>query len=469
MISVFPKSVANKAVITYLIALTASSLLFSKYAMDFKFMALGIIEVLMFFFGASFLTKQWSKSADKLFKNRLFWGAFAIRFVWITFSYFFFIAQTGEPFEFGAADSMGYHNEAEWLAGCDWNYVIKYLFTGRNGVSDSGYSFYLTCFYKMFGANIFLVRVVKCLLNSFACVLMYRIASRNFGVEVGRMTGIFCMLMPNLIWYCGMHLKETEMVFLTVCSVERADYAIRRIGKNKLNAFLISGLLALLLFGFRTALGAVVLLSIASAILLSSSKVLATWQKWVFGSLLAVGMILTMGQQLKSEINEMVGKSATQQDVSMAWRATREGGNAFAIYAGKTVFAPMIFTLPFPTVVKIQSQEVQQMLNGGNYVKNITSFFTIFALIILLLSGDWRRYVLPMAFLCGYLLVLAFSEYAQSERFHLPALPFALMFAAYGIAHINKLGVKFFKYWLYLIFVAIIGWSWFKLAGRGLV
>ena len=56
------------------------------------------------------------------------------------------------------------------------------------------------------------------------------------------------------------------------------------------------------------------------------------------------------------------------------------------------------------------------------------------ALFVLLLSGRWRKHVLIGAILVGYLVVLVFSNYAQSERFHLPILPLHLMFAAYGIA-----------------------------------
>lgn len=469
MLPVFPKTFANKAIVMYFAALAISTALFSNYAMDLKFVLFGIVEVLMFFLGASTLTRRWSSAPEKVFERNLFWWAFALRFVWVIFSYFFFKAQTGQPFEFHAADAAGYHAEAEWLSGCDWDFVIENLFTGRDGVSDSGYSFYLTIFYKIFGVNIILVRMVKCILSSFICILMYRLASRHFGIRAGRMTGIFCMLMPNLIWYCGLHLKEVEMVFLTVLSIERADYALSRTGKNKLWAFVAAGLSGLMLFGFRTALGGVVFLSIGCAILLSSSKVLETWHKWLFGSLLAVGMAFTMGQQIMSEITEIWEDRYDKQEISMEWRAQRDNGNAFAKYAGKAVFAPLIFTIPFPTVVEIEEQEVQQMINGGNYVKNITSFFTIFALFFLLLSGEWRKHVLPMAVLCGYLLVMAFSQFAQSERFHQPALPFALMFAAYGITNINKLELKLFKYWPYVIFVAIIGWSWFKLAGRGLV
>ena len=149
-----------------------------------------------------------------------------------------------------------------------------------------------------------------------------------------------------------------------------------------------------------------------------------------------------------------------------------KGGNVqkFAKYAGAAVFAPMIFTIPFPTMTEVPGQENLKMIHGGNFVKNITSFFTILALFILLFSGDWRKHVLPIAILCGYLVVLTFSSFAQSERFHLPSVPFAMMFAAYGISYMrNPKYKRWFRMWCVLMFIAAIAWNWFKLAGRGMI
>ena len=82
----------------------------------------------------------------------------------------------------------------------------------------------------------------------------------------------------------------------------------------------------------------------------------------------------------------MLANSESNQSNSMAWRAERKGGNEFAKYAGAAVFAPMIFTIPFPTLVETPNQENQRMIHGGNYAKNITSAFTIFALFTLIFS-----------------------------------------------------------------------------------
>jgi hypothetical protein len=233
-------------------------------------------------------------------------------------------------------------------------------------------------------------------------------------------------------------------------------------------AFIIAIVAACLLFLFRTALAAVAMIALATTLMLSSKKVLSLGKKIAIGSFVVLAMFATVGNQLMAEAEELLAQSVDNQSTSMAWRAKRKGGNEFAKYAGAAVFAPMIFTIPFPTLVETPNQENQRMIHGGNYVKNITSALTIFALFSLLFSGAWRKHVLILAIGCGYLIVIALSAFAHSERFHLPALPFALMLTAYGVSILSNKQKKWYNYWLILIFVANIAWAWFKLKGRGL-
>ena len=104
-----------------------------------------------------------------------------------------------------------------------------------------------------------------------------------------------------------------------------------------------------------------------------------------------------------------------------------------------------------------------------NFVKNVMSGFTIFGIVLLLLKGDWRKHVLPLTLMVGYLVVIAFSNFAHSERFHQPALPFELMFAAYGVSQLQRKQVKWIDYWMIFVMAVNVAWAWFKLAGRGLV
>jgi len=145
------------------------------------------------------------------------------------------------------------------------------------------------------------------------------------------------------------------------------------------------------------------------------------------------------------------------------------GGNSFAQYATATAFAPLIFTIPFSTLVNVPTQENQMMLNGANFIKNILSVFVVFALIILVIRREWRQHVLPIAVMCGYLLVLVFSNFAHAERFHFPVLCLELMFAAYGVSQMTNKHKRWFKLWLVLVCLFNIAWTFIKLSGRGLI
>ena len=392
-------------------------------------------------------------------------------------SYFLYQKWTGTAFCVGAADELYYNGVAQIVAdkirNNDWNiYHNIQQYSGNVQFSDMGYPIYLTFVYWIFGNSIFIARVIKAFLSAWTVILMYRLTIRNFGEQTGRMVAIMCALMPNLIYYCSFQLKEVEMVFLAVLFIERADHLLR---KGKL-AFMPTATLMLIpavLFTIRTALAAVLVMAFFCTVILSSERVVS-WGRRTLMLIMAIlfaGMTLMTSTSIGQDIQQMWQTRGSTQQVSMDWRSIRDNGNQLAKYAGAAVFAPMIFTIPFPTMTEVPAQENQKMIHGGNFVKNILSFFTIAALFTLLISGDWRRYVLPIAVLCGYLVVLVFSSFAHSERFHLPILPLTLMFAGYGISKMNEVWwiKKYYPYWCALMFVAAIAWNWFKLAGRGMI
>lgn len=336
-------------------------------------------------------------------------------------------------------------------------------------ISDTGYPIYLSILYLITGKSIIIPRLIKALLNSFTIITIYRIAQRNFDEKTARMTAIFCLLMPNFIYYCGAGLKEIEMLFMTVLFIDKADLTIRKqklLWKNILECLII----CIFIFFFRAILSVVLILALLTALLFSSSKVSSKLKRYSIAALIVLLVGTVFWNSISEEFNLADYRNVqAQQEQNMQWRANRGNGNIYAKYAGAAVFAPLIFTLPFPTMVDIPDQEYQQMLNGGNFVKNITSFFTILALFSLLLSGKWKETVLPTAFLCGYLIVLVFSNFAQAERFHIPILPFSLMFAAYGITSVFSNKHKpWFGTWTLFILAANLAWNWLKIRGRGM-
>lgn len=467
MVLFFPRQVSTSAIGTYLITLGLVSLYYWNYAMSMMYVALGVVSVVGFFL----LTVQWSRSWCRISREQyvalIMVVAFTLRIIWVVASFYYYKRVTGVPFEISAADSIGYHAEAEWLAAEDWS-VVWALYFGpmASGISDVGYPLYLTVLYKAFGPVIIIPRIIKAFLSAFTCYLLYNLASRTFGEETGRMAGIMCVLMPNLIIYCGYHLKETEMLFLEVAFLERLDFLFRSRKVNILNIVLPT-LLAGSLFFFRTVLGAAAVFAAVTGLMLSSAPAMNQgWKRvaligWAILSLVVLsgGTAMTEIEGYWEEREENVANKRSEQ-VSR--------GNQWAKYATGSVMAPMMAVLPFSTMVTTEGQQSQLTKHGGNFIRNFMGFFVFLAFVEAIRRKRWRDYALIGAFLIAYLGVVSLSGFSNSERFLLPGLPVLIMMWAYGVSALSRDSLKLLTPWCIVVFIMEFGWAFFKLGSRGL-
>lgn len=466
MVPYFPRQISTRAIIIYLIALAFISVFFLNYSMSIAFIIQGCVWVIAFFGLVSICSKRWRELRNDQFVEELFLVAVLLRVAWITFSYFNYLNATGIPFEFDAADSKTYHLDAEWMAGQRWPMIRGYLFGETRMISDSGYPLFLTILYKCFGPNIYIARLISAFLSSWTCVLIYKLASRTFGEGAGRMAGIMAVFMPNLIIYCGYHLKETEMVFLEVAFLERADYAFR---SKRLNvwAIVLATVCAVSLFTFRTVLGAVAVLTFATGALFSNISGMKKRGKRaaILGWSIVCALTLS-GGAIATEIEGYWEERDTNVEQKRAQQTIR--GNRWAKYATGTVMAPMAFVLPFATMVDVDEQYNQQEKSGGNYVRNFMGFFALLAIYEAIRKKSWREFAMIGAFVIAYLAIIASSGYSNSERFLLPALPCLIMMWAYGISTLRKKTFRLLAPWCVIVFVMEFAWAFFKLGSRGL-
>ena len=465
MLTFFPRFFSTRAIICYVVTLVLVSAMFISHTLPFQYMLFGIVPVAIFFTYASQLTINWRRFSEGVFVKKLFITSLIFRVICVFFLYYYFLMENdGSPFKYGLGDDIFYYYMSKFWSELGFAENVRIMRESFD-FSDRGYPLWLSFERLLFGDSVLPHRLIKCFIDSFSCVLIYQLAKRNFGESTGRVAAIFCMLIPNMWYYCGMTLKETEMTFLTILFVERADYALHS-PKITFGNILLPGAVILIMFSFRTALAAVLLAAMTAALILSPGKQLQAWKKVVYTSLFVIWMFLTVGTEMIQETQALWAARTENQSVGYEWRAQT---NSFAKYATASVFAPLIFTIPFSSLVDIPGQENQMMMNGACFIKNIMSGFTLLALFLLLIRGDWRKHVLPIAVMCGYLVVLVFSNFAHSERFHFPVLPLELMFAAYGVSQVTNKHKRWFVIWSVGICIANIAWSWIKLAGRGLV
>ena len=463
MLTYFPNYFSRRAIICYVVTLALVSAIFINHVLPFKFVMFGFIAVTVFFTYVSKLTMRWGQCSELVFPKRLFVVALIIRVAYVIFIYNFYISETGFPHAYHKGDEMLYQDiAATWYEKGyeEFHYYLNYYMER----SDSGYCWWLALLYLPFGPHVLVGRIVKCFVDAFTCILLYNLGKRNFGESTGRMAAIFYMLMPNAWFYCGVTLKEIEMSFLVILFVERADLALHS-SKLKIRNLILPLVASALMLTFRTAMAAVMVASLGFSIILGSQKQLQLWQKIVFTIVFVLWMFTTVGIELVEEASQLWADRSANQETGYAWRSET---NSFAQYASAALFAPLILTIPFSTMVDIFEQENQMMMNGANFIKNILSGMTIFALFVLVKRRNWREHVLPLSLMAGYLVVLVFSNFAHSERFHFPVLALELLFAAYGVTQVTERHKRIYMIWMAMICVANVLWAWIKLAGRGL-
>ena len=466
MIPFFPKQIATKAILIYLGVLAMVTFFFFSHAMSLTFIIMGIVWVVGFFSLTYFTSQRWQSIPTKRFLVSVGLTAFGLRVVWVVFSYFFYIEQTGEPFEFNAADSWAYWEDGAWLATQKWSTVIDYLFTSREGVSDSGYLFYLATLYKITGPSIIVARLFKCLWGSATVLLLYNVAKRNIGEEGGRLTAVMACFMPNLIIYCGLHLKETEMLFLLVAFLERTDYLLR---SRKYNMWTIAlpVVLLLALFTFRTVLGIAGVFAFISGMVFMSTSVIGRKKRVMLIVWVIVAAVTLAGGVLRNEVEGLWEDRGSNVENKRMEQSAR--GNQWAKYVTGTVMAPMMFVLPFPTMVDVDEQYNQQVVSGGNYVRNFFGGFVLLAMLsAFFVKKNWRDLSFVGAFVVAYLGIVSMSGFSNSERFLLPGLPVLLIMAAYGVTLLNARTYRYLKIWYWIVPLMSIAWAYFKLGSRGL-
>ena len=475
-----PDWFAVYAFVTYLVALVGVNIIFSGRGTEWYFWLFGIAWVAGFFFLSVKFSRDWSVlkvHAPKAFEKKLFWTGFAIRVLYVIISYNFYISMTGQPFEFANADSLGYTETAQWFSeewGRDnlWNTLAEF---SKSSFSDMGYPLFILLPIHWFEMPFvqFIIRIIHAFFGAYTALIIYRLVRRSMSETTARLAAIFCMLHPVLICYCGITLKEVFMTFLVVLFIDLADRILR---SRKYTVATIAPMVLTggVLFMYRTVLGLVAFMAVFFALVMMDKRIVSWGKRIVLGGVLVGAILLGASDNIMREVNKIRNTDVMQdQEIAMTQRYGSEkggklSGNRFANYAGAAVFAPLIFTIPFPTMVNPGFQEDMRLIHGGNWMRNVMSGLVLLAMFMLLLTGDWRNYTLPLAMLLGYLVVLVFSSFAQSLRFHIPVMPFDMMFAAYAITNLRKKHRNWYLIWCILCIVMCFGWNWMKLRGRGL-
>lgn len=462
----FHKYFSNLALRTYFLVLIVIAVFSVSNITPLIWLVFCTLTVVLFFKWLHQLTIQWAKISDQLFRKKLFRTALVIRLISIAALYFFFYYMNGKPFEFEAGDSMFYDQVASNLVDrmsrgqFDLYTELKtYLPT-----SDTGYPMYLGIMYAITFKSLLITRLINALMGAQLCIVIYNLVRRNFTEKTARIAAIIMMILPSLIYYSSLNLKETLMILLLFTFLNLADLAVkeRKITPFQIIILILSGAS---LFLFRTVLAVCAVLSVMSYLIFASQRYTGLRKKIILSVWMILSISILLTTSVKEEVMMYVSDSSLNQTQKINKIST--SGNKFAKYGSKAIFFPILLIAPFPTFVNT-GQENAMMLGGAMFIKNIYAFFAIIGLIALYKRKILLKHALVLSFLISYFIVLGFSGFVLSDRFHQPIVPVIVLLAAYGITEINKRNYKYFNLYLILLGCLIVGWNWFKLAGRDL-
>ena len=452
----------------YLVALLIVSVWFRPYALQPLWMAWGIGAVLFFFVLTWLFYRHWKGDEQKKFIKKVFWFAFGIRALYVGAMMFYYYFQTGMSMEYQAADSLMYHFTASHLANLvragRLREVMMVLNNNTMGFSDQGYILYLTTLYTCFGQNILGPRLLKALMSAYMCVVIYKLTSRSLGEKTGRLAAVMAVFMPQFIHYTGTYLKEIEMVFLATLALERTDYLIRSKRYTFWNIF-FPILLTALIFGFRTIVGMILIVSFLLFVLFSEKGLISKKAKRIAVIVIVATTLLFLFSPIGWEMMIIVRMNFKESTgLVEKYQAL---GLKYAEYANYKYMAPGAFTLPLTNLVEV-ANENQKMMNGDYFVKNYLAFFALWCIVAAIREKKWRNFSLIGSYTIIYVMIIAFSFAFNSERYHLPALPGIIIMSAFAMTHFRKRDFAFYYSYNGLLLIAIVVWNYLKLSARGL-
>lgn len=451
----------------YLLALITISLTFRSFALQSKWMLWGIGEVLFFFVLTTLFYPRWKDDDPKRFKWKVFLVAFVIRGLYAFLMCYYYYYETGKAFEYGAGDSLWYHDTSVYLSKCVRygyiSYIFKYLNAYTMGWSDQGYLLWLTLIYTIFGRNLLTPRIFKALMSAYLCLVVYKLGTRTFSERVGRLAAVMCVFMPILIQSCGLHTKEMEMIFLSILALERMDYLIRSKRYTFWNIF-APILFTALTFGFRTIIGMCLIFAFVVFVMFSDKDLVGKKGKII--TIVAIVVVFfaflfsPFGYEMRY-IYQLKFSDLGYQSERYTSLGLKHGELAQSWY-----LAPGAFALPLAPMVE-ESPDHNKMIHGSTYIKNFLAFFAMLAFVIAIRQKKWRDFSLIGAYELSYLAIIMFSFAANSERYHEPAIPLIILLSAYAMTRLRHKELKLFYVYCGVLFVALLGWNTIKLSARG--
>lgn len=455
-------------VFTFLV-LAAAAVYFREVLLPLFYIFFGIAYCILFFIGTHFIYNAWADISDKAFSGRILFFSMFFRLFTVVFLYFIFIHQTGTPFELYAADSYSYDYLGKQIASGLMNGTFNASqFFHYDAIDDTGQPMLIGLLYYLFGSHVIVFRLFNVIIGSLTVLIYFKLAGMVFSRNVARLSSVMFMLYPSVLYYTGLHLKETTMIFMIILTIYAGIKINKSPGLNLSSVLLfLAGLIPM--FFFRNTLG---VLLFASFILYTVYYQLAGQGKNIIKLFISIAVIITTlfiayNTPIQERSQTLYERSTGQFESSMNFRAARQGGNALAEHASLPLFIALGLSGPNPSLVDIPMQETLSFENPGKFAMNMLAFFGFLGLLFVFRNRS-PEHIFIIAVLFGWIYAFSLGGFGTSGRFHLLTQPLLFLYISQGICSVTEKQKRYYIPYLILISIVILAWNFLKLYSRGI-
>ena len=446
---------------------------FFEYLMPLHWLIINAIVIIFSILSFYKINIRWKEIDRKLFGKKLFKLSLIINLISLGFVYLLCYLYNGTFFEPGAADSVSYHTTGGVLAKNfgNGNYsLVQYL--DVRDYSDYGYNVFLGTIYFIFGPYTLVARLFNVLFLTLTVNSIFKLTEIIYDLKIAKTASLLTAFTPLLLFFVGVNLKESVMIFLLVAAT-LFSVSILVANENSTKNFMFLVLSVILLFFFRTVLGVVFVSSFFVFYLVNlQAKNNSVRFFSIIGVFACIIVILFFLDDIgvTKNILRVYDHYDSQTDVELSDKISRSSGVGLSVQ--KVLVIPLLFIsvliAPFSTMVFLDNQVQIAWLSSGNLMKNIFAFYAIFGLWYSI-KHFRKKAAIIICIIIGYSLVIAISAQSTSTRFQLVSLPFLNIFTAVGLHKLQEDKIKYWHIYLFVIFIAIFAWNYFKLSIRNLI
>lgn len=443
--------------------------LFSNYLFSIGWFIGALSFVLIFFSQVRSKTFQWHAITEQSFTKKLFGQAFLLRLLALLIVSILAEINTGKPFYVGSLDAQAYYSSSTYalklLNEEGFQSAVSLIIHPDRAPDDYGMFFFLMLVHTFTFKSVYVTKIVFCLLSSFTVVQGYKLARLIWDEQTARLAGLFLMVFPLSLFYGVVYLKANLITFLIINS----SYLVTK--TFTLNKFTVRMLTLILfqvifLFFLRTATGAIMILLIFGAYFINYFKGSRFFS--IFLGILIIGFfVLVLNYLGLTEVyyQRLTGAAASFGETKFE---NVQDVNRWAQIGSLPLFIVASVFAPFPTLVNYQgvAHGPFNYYIPGLLVWNFLGIFALFGLIYAIRKFR-KASVMLWGFSLGYTYVLIDTALFTSTRFSYSTMPVLLILAAVGFRHTKA--IRYWRLYLVIISIVIIGWNYFKLGGRGLL